>query len=233
MHISAPPAGVDARSVALTFDDGPSPSTDRILEILDDYQVIATFFCIGVYVSERPEITRRIAEQGHSLGNHTWSHRSLPELTEDQLRYEIDATSQILYEATGSWPSLLRPPYGARNPEVLRALADHGMTSVLWNVDPRDWDCPGADAIVDTTLRDVRDGSIVLLHDGSPERESREQTVAALPRILEGLLSRGYRFVTADDASVAIACAGDHINYVNAPASPRAAASPDHSENLR
>lgn len=231
MNIASPVVGDDIQSVALTFDDGPSPDTDRILEILDSYEVTATFFCIGARVAENPEIALRVADRGHSIGNHTWSHRVLHELTADELRYEIDATEQALSGATGRSPSLLRPPYGSRTPAMLRNLADHGLTSVLWDVDPRDWDDPGADAIVDTALRNTRNGSIVLLHDGSPEGCSRSQTVEALPGILEGLLDRSYRFVTADDDSVADARAGAHIPYAVTPAFPRPATSPAQPEN--
>jgi peptidoglycan-N-acetylglucosamine deacetylase len=220
--------GVDIKTVALTFDDGPSPSTDHVLDILDEYQATATFFCIGRYVAEHPEIVRRVAERGHSVQNHTWSHRSLHELTASELLNEIEATNRLLFETTGSRPSLLRPPYGMRTPDVLDTLARHGMTSVLWNVDPRDWDCPGADVIAETVLQDVRDRSVLLLHDGSPDGESRTQTVAALPRILEGLLARGYRFVSADDASVAVARIGDHIPYATASASLPSADPEDH-----
>jgi peptidoglycan-N-acetylglucosamine deacetylase len=231
VNIASPVVGADLRSVALTFDDGPSPDTDRILEILDRYEVTATFFCIGAHVAENPKLALRVAERGHSIGNHTWSHRVLHELTADEFCYEIDATGQALSGATGRSPSLLRPPYGSRTPAMLRNLADHGLTSVLWDVDPRDWDDPGADAIVDATLRNTRNGSIVLLHDGSPEGRSRSQTAEALPSILEGLLDRGYRFVTADDDSVADARAGAHIPHAVAPAFPHPGASPAQSEN--
>jgi len=181
------------RRVALTFDDGPSsPYTEHILDILHHYDVHATFFCVGLHAQAHPHILARIASEGHLLGNHTWSHPFLPDLTRDELRFQVNATNQAIRVVTGLEPTLVRPPYGSRTPEVLSWLADLGMTTVLWDNDSCDWSMPGPESITAKALSQARNGSIVLMHDGGG---NREQTVTALPPILESLLEQGYELV--------------------------------------
>lgn len=191
-------AARDRREVALTFDDGPLPPyTDRILDILESYAVPATFFCCGIHVGPHSEVLVRMREQGHALGNHTWSHPFLPELSRTELAEQIDRTAEAIAEASGGGaPRLFRPPYGARTPAVTSRLTEHDATTVLWDVAPDDWALRQADAIARDVLADVRPGSVVLLHDGGGDRSP---TVAALPPIIEGLLERGYTFGRADD----------------------------------
>ncbi len=186
------------RTVALTFDDGPLPPyTGEVLRVLARYQVPATFFCIGLNALAHPDEVRRIREQGHALGNHTWSHPFLPQLTRPQLAEQIDRTDERLAAASGGEPSgLFRPPYGSRTPEVLTWLGEFDTTTVLWDVAPDDWAMPGARAIADQVVAETAGGSIILLHDGGGDRS---QTVAALPLIIESLLERGFRFVRVDD----------------------------------
>ncbi|MFF7974909.1 polysaccharide deacetylase family protein [Streptomyces sp. NPDC007905] len=190
--------GRDRKEVALTFDDGPQPgNTERILDVLDGYDVPATFFCVGMNASAHPGILTRMRERGHGLGNHTWSHPFLPELTRSQLTEQIERTQEAIAEASGGpAPTLFRPPYGSRTPEVLGWLAESGLTTALWDVVPDDWSMPGADAVARVVLEQVAPGSIVLLHDGGGDRS---QTVAALPAVIEGLLERGYRFTLVDE----------------------------------
>ncbi|WP_330240985.1 polysaccharide deacetylase family protein [Streptomyces sp. NBC_00525] len=189
---TCPGAPAGPPRVALTFDDGPSPlHTDRVLRILKSFGVPAAFFCVGLQVRARPDLVRRMVDEGHEVGNHTWSHAYLPELGEDETVRQLRTTSRVIAEATGVPPVLARPPYGGRGGTVLRATADEGLTTVLWDVEASDWTLPGADAIADSVLRQARDGSVVLLHDGGGERD---QTVAALPRIIGGLLDRGFQF---------------------------------------
>lgn len=182
------------QEVALTFDDGPHPVlTPQILEILRRYAVPASFFCVGLNAQAYPKIVARAADEGHQVANHTWSHPFLPDLTRDELLCQVDATNQALTEAAGGSNTLVRPPYGARTPELLGWLAEAGMTTVLWDVDATDWAAPGTDVVVDNVATGVTSGSVVLMHDGGGDRT---QTVEALPRILEDLLARGYRPVT-------------------------------------
>ena len=188
----------DRREVALTFDDGPLPPyTGQILDILERYGVPATFFCVGINAGGFAEELARMREQGHALGNHTWSHPFLPELTGPQLAEQIDRTAEAVAEASGGpAPRLFRPPYGSRTPEVLRRLGTFDdTTTVLWDVAPDDWALRRAEVIARDVLADVRPGSVVLLHDGGGDRSA---TVAALAPIIEGLLADGYTFVRAD-----------------------------------
>lgn len=184
------------KQVALTFDDGPNPPhTNAILDVLERYGVRATMFCVGMHAAVFDQEVARIAEQGHLLGNHTWSHPFLPDLTAAQLREQIAATNAVCPTADGNVSRFFRPPYGSRTPEVLEWLADSGVVVTLWDVDPGDWARPGAEAIASRVLAQVQPGSIVLLHDGGGDRS---QTAEALPVIIEGLLERGYHFTTID-----------------------------------
>ena len=185
--------------IAITFDDGPHPAfTPQVLDILRRFEVPATFFCVGLNAHSYPELVARAAEEGHTIGNHTWSHPYLPDLSRDEVLRQVDATNEALTRAAGRAATHLRPPYGSRTPEVLGWLAEHGMTTVLWDVDAQDWARPGTDAIVESVTKDSTDGSCILMHDAGGDRA---QTVEALPRILTALLDRGYRFVTVDRLS--------------------------------
>lgn len=190
----------DDRVVALTFDDGPHPPfTGRILDILDRYGVSATFFCVGLHASAHTEELARMADSGHRLGNHTWSHPYLPDLSVQELAMQLERTEETITAATGLASShLFRPPYGSRSPKILSWLAEvkEGPTTVLWDVEPLDWALPGPDAITRIVLEQVQPGSVILLHDGGGDRS---QTAEALPSIIEGLLVRGYRFALADE----------------------------------
>ncbi|WP_042433071.1 polysaccharide deacetylase family protein [Streptacidiphilus anmyonensis] len=179
--------------VALTFDDGPDPvHTRRVLEILERYGARATFFCVGHHVAALPDEVRRIAAAGHEVGNHSWSHPFLPDLTPDELREQIDRTTEAVAAVTGAAPTRFRPPYGALTPEVLAVLERHPATLTMWDVDSRDWTRPGPERIAATVLGAAGPGSVVLMHEGAGDRG---QTVRALPSILEGLLERGLELV--------------------------------------
>jgi peptidoglycan/xylan/chitin deacetylase (PgdA/CDA1 family) len=196
-HGSRTVAGGAAPQVALTFDDGPNPPyTGQILGILARYQVPATFFCVGLPASAHPADLARMADAGHGLGNHTWSHPFLPDLSRAQLAEQLDRTDEAVSRAAGGHgPGLFRPPYGSRSPDVLRWLGERGTPIVLWDVDPSDWARPGAAVIAGRVLMQARPGTIILMHDGGGDRS---QTVAALPLVIEGLLDRGFHFTRAD-----------------------------------
>ncbi|MFJ8431351.1 polysaccharide deacetylase family protein [Kitasatospora sp. NPDC094019] len=185
--------------VALTFDDGPHPEwTPQVLDALARYDAPAAFFCIGLHALAHPGVVRRTAAEGHTLGNHSWSHAYLPDLGPIGLRDQLGFTADALARACGGAPPSrwLRPPYGGRSPELLRAVAGSGFTTVLWDVDARDWSRPGPGVIAERVLGAVRPGSVVLMHDGGGDRS---QTVAALPGIITGLRRRGYRIVGLED----------------------------------
>jgi peptidoglycan/xylan/chitin deacetylase (PgdA/CDA1 family) len=188
--------GPEEAPVALTFDDGPwPPYTDRVLDVLERYGVPATFFCVGLHARGHPEQLVRMAESGHAIGNHTWSHPFLPDLTPEEFSAQLDRTDEAIARGGSPGPRLFRPPYGSRTPAVLDRFARRhpDSTMVLWDVDTGDWAMPGADVIAQRVLSGVRAGSIVLMHDGGGDRS---QTAEALPAVVEGLLERGHRFTT-------------------------------------
>ncbi|MEU1374966.1 polysaccharide deacetylase family protein [Streptomyces triculaminicus] len=194
------------RAIALTFDDGPNPLyTPGVLDVLARYRVRATFFMLGANVAKYPELARQIADEGHALGNHTWTHTNLDHLPAARIRDEIRRTQDVIAETTGRTPLLFRAPGGHFAPAALTICAELGLRPIAWSIDTVDWSRPGIDRIVRTVLDEVRTGSIVLHHDGSlsehpyPEFEGdndRSQTVAALAVYLPQLLCSGYRFTT-------------------------------------
>jgi peptidoglycan/xylan/chitin deacetylase (PgdA/CDA1 family) len=185
----------DRPQIALTFDDGPHPTfTPRALDILERYGVTATFFCVGLHASGHPDLITRLSDAGHLLGNHTWSHAFLPDLSRQQISDQIARTAEHLLPIQET-TRLFRPPYGSRSSTILTWLAEMDVTTVLWDVEPFDWALPGAGEIARRVLGETKPGSIILLHDGGGDRS---QTVDALPQIIEELLDRGYDFVTVD-----------------------------------
>ncbi|MFF7586364.1 polysaccharide deacetylase family protein [Kitasatospora purpeofusca] len=191
--------GGSAPLVALTFDDGPHPEyTPQVLDVLARYDAPAAFFCIGLHALAHPGVVRRIAAEGHTLGNHSWSHAYLPDLGPIGLREQLGFTADALARACGGIrPSRwLRPPYGGRSPELLKAVAGSGLSTALWDVDAKDWSRPGAEVVAERVLNGVGPGSVVLMHDGGGDRS---QTVAALPEVITGLRRRGYRIVGLDE----------------------------------
>lgn len=181
-------------AVALTFDDGPNPPcTDAILDVLERYDVPATFFCVGLQARAHPETLARMTAAGHAIGNHTWSHPLLPDLTPGEVAGQVDRTAKAIALATGGQPPpLFRPPYGAGADAVLASPDAVTIDTVLWDVDTGDWAMPGSSTIARAVLTRARPGSIVLMHDGGGDRS---QTVTALPAIIEGLLGRDLALV--------------------------------------
>ena len=171
--------------IALTFDDGPSvPYTGQILDLLGERNVKATFFVCGQNVELYPELARRIVAEGHSIGNHTYSHPFLYLLGPRAMSEEIDRTQSIIEEATGVRPKLFRPPYGIRWFGLSRILVERGLTLVQWSVTGYDWK-NRREEIVAAALKGLQPGAIMLFHDIHAE------TVAALPVILEGVKAAG------------------------------------------
>jgi peptidoglycan/xylan/chitin deacetylase (PgdA/CDA1 family) len=180
----------DRRVVALTFDDGPSEYTPDFLRVLRDKGARATFFEIGQEMPGREDVMRQILAEGDELGDHTMNHVEFPGY--DQI---AGAASRI--EAyTHFKPCLFRPPGGAVDASVTATAGSLGMRTINWDVDPRDWSLPGAEAIYSNVVSHARNGSIVLMHDGGGPRE---ETLAALPRVIDTLRARGFRFVTVSE----------------------------------
>lgn len=178
-------------TVALTFDDGPTPfSSLPIISYLEQTHTPATFFVMGQYAKAYPSLIRREAGDGFTIGVHTWSHPDMRLLTPGQRAWQLAATIQQLHADLGAnyclW--LWRPPYGSSNQSIVTQAGTFGLTTVIWNVDPQDWSRPGTMTIVQRVLSQVRPGSIILMHDGPA---ARQETAAALPYILAGLKARG------------------------------------------
>jgi len=184
--------------ISLTFDDGPSePFTDQVLDILREHRVTATFFVCGKNVESRPEVLRRIVAAGHEVGNHTFSHPYLFFKSRRRMVEEIDRTQAVIQNVIGIRPVVFRPPYGGRWFGLVPALLERGMRMVLWSATGYDWK-KDAQGITEATLRELKPGAIILLHDGRevcPGAEiDRTVTVAALPAIIAAARERGYAF---------------------------------------
>lgn len=181
--------------VALTFDDGPHPrNTPRLLDMLAKRQIKATFYLIGQNVARYPSLARRIAEEGHEIGNHSWSHPFMDRLGEASVKSQIDRTTYSIFEATGKAPVTFRPPYGAFTRRQRQLLFKRRkLPTVLWSVDPRDWKRPGARVVADRIIRGSRPGSIVLSHD------IHRPTIEAMPYTMDVLRSKGYKFVSVSE----------------------------------
>jgi peptidoglycan-N-acetylglucosamine deacetylase len=188
-----------SRKLALTYDDGPNdPWTFRLLEVLDRHQVKATFFLIGRFVKQRPDIALAVANAGHTIGSHTWDHPNLIFCSSGEVRRQLEKTQRAIQEATGVDVKLFRPPFGGRRPAALRVARSLGLQAVLWNVTCRDWTERSTDEIVALAERQIRGGDVILLHDGEFHHigVDRSRSVEASDRILMRYKSEGYEFVT-------------------------------------
>jgi peptidoglycan-N-acetylglucosamine deacetylase len=193
----------DARKVALTFDDGPAPPfTEKILDILREKNVPATFFVCGKNVERNPETVRRIVREGHALGNHTFSHLSLFMRSPQKMADEIDRAQETIEKVSGVRPSVFRPPYGARSPGLMGVLADRGLELVIWSASGHDWKLP-AEGIAKSVLRALKPGAVILLHDGQgvedPAQVDRSNTQKALPEIIDRAREAGFSFVPVSE----------------------------------
>lgn len=180
------------RVVALTFDDGPSAHTAAVLDVLRAKRARATFFMIGRQVGGGAALVRRMLAEGHEPANHTWDHANVS-AGGSAAASSIRATNAAIERAVGYRPCTFRAPYGAHSPTLISAVRAMGMSTIQWDVDTQDWMTPGADVIATRIIRGARNGSIILMHDGGGPRG---QTVAALPRVIDALRARGFRFVT-------------------------------------
>ena len=191
-----------SKQLALTFDDGPNdPHTLKLLDVLAKHNVPATFFMIGRYVRERPEIARAVAAAGHVVGNHTFTHPLLIFQSEAQTRVELTNCRQALENAVGAHSNLFRPPFGGRRPATLRIARGLGLETVMWNVTGYDWSAPPASEIEKKVARQIRGGDVILLHDGGHKAmgADRAQTVVATDNLIRRYKNQGYEFVTVEE----------------------------------
>ena len=177
--------------VALTFDDGPNPTTtNQALDTLSKYGIKATFFVLGKNVSGNEEILKRMKADGHVIGNHSWSHPVLSKLSLDEAKKQITDTEDALTKVLGSSSKLMRPPYGAITDDIRNSL---DLSFIMWDVDSLDWKSKNETAILTEIQREVKNGSIILMHDIHVE------TVNALPKVIDYLKEQGYEFVTVPE----------------------------------
>ena len=191
-----------ARQIALTYDDGPNdPHTLRLLEVLAKHNVHATFFMIGRYVQQRPEIVREVVKAGHVIGNHTFTHPLLTLQSAAQIRQELSDCRSALQDAIGDHSNLFRPPFGGRRPATLRIARELGLEPVMWNVTGYDWNAPPSAMIEQKVAKQIRGGDVILLHDGGHKQigADRSQTVLATDSLIAKYQAERYRFVTIQE----------------------------------
>lgn len=182
---------MEEKKIAITFDDGPHPVyTPKLLDGLKKRGIVATFFVTGENAEQYPDIIRKMSEDGHLIGNHTYSHIQLTDSNRDKFRSELVKTNEVLKEITGKDVSFVRPPYGCWDKSLETEL---NMFPVLWNIDPLDWCCNNADCIVQKVEKNANENAVILMHD------YYETSVTAALQIVDDLTKQGYKFVTVEE----------------------------------
>lgn len=192
----APPAPPDCAvlaCVALTFDDGPGPETGRLLDLLAERGVHATFFVLGGNANAHPDLVAREVAEGHVVGNHTWGHPQLTNLADADVDSEVVRTRDAVTAITGYTPTLVRPPYGAADARVMGRLGALGSPAILWNIDTEDWRNKDVGITTQRAVEGVTPGSIILMHDIHPT------TIDAVPGIVDALRAQGFTLVTVPE----------------------------------
>lgn len=191
-----------SKQIALTYDDGPNdPHTLKLLDVLAKHNVSATFFMIGRYVQQRPDIARAVAQAGHVIGNHTFTHPLLIFQSAAQTRTQLLDCRRALEDAIGDHSTLFRPPFGGRRPATLKIARELRLQTVMWNVTGYDWNAPPAAVIEKKVVRQMRGGDVILLHDGGYRAlgADRAQTVIASDNLIRLYRDQGYQFVTVEE----------------------------------
>ena len=191
----------DKKIIALTFDDGPDKDyTPQILDILKKNDVKATFFVVGENVKLNSEIIKRQYDEGHEIGNHTFTHINVSKNGYDNIYKEINNTQKLVKDIIGIEPKIFRPPYRAISKSMCNIVKEKNMNIVLWSdLDSRDWSNPGTYYIVDTITSKIQNGTIILLHDYNKLRTKKSQTIQALEIVIPKLKENGYKFVTVSE----------------------------------
>ena len=176
--------------IALTFDDGPSHNTSKLLDILNKYQVKATFFLVGTNVKKEESVVKKMDSYGMEIGNHTYSHRVLSRLSTENIKFEVEKTNDLIYDITGKYPTIFRPSYGQSSKKIRKSSS---MPIVIWNIDTLDWKYHSSNRIVNSVLSKVKEGDIILLHD------LYISSINAVDKLIPELLERGYMPVTVSE----------------------------------
>lgn len=182
----------DQPVIAMTFDDGPNPTlTPKLLDILKARNIKCTFFVVGELAARYPSIIQRIIAEGHEIGNHTYTHRTLTASSDAKIHEELQKSQDAVLKAAGVRPRLFRPPGGATNQRINQMIYnDFGYSCIMWSVDPQDWRRPGISVVTSRLVNGAHKGAIMLAHDIHPP------TIAAVPAMFDQLLAKGYQFVT-------------------------------------
>ncbi len=187
------------KQLALTYDDGPNdPTTGQLLDILAHANVKATFFLIGRYVKQRPDIVRLLVEGEHAIGNHSWDHPNLIFSSPAETHRQLADTQKAIEDACGVTPTLFRPPFGGRRPGTFQTARSLDLTAIMWNVTCYDWSAKSSDSIESNARRQIHGGNVILLHDGSHVDFgiSRAHTVKATENLIREYRAKGYEFVS-------------------------------------
>lgn len=180
----------DEKKVSISFDAAwGNEQTEQLLNILDEHNVKTTFFLVGEWVEKFPDSVKEIAKRGHDVENHSNTHSYMTQISEDNMKEEIVNCNKKIEQLTGNCPTLFRAPYGDYNNAVVKAVKENNMYCVQWDVDSLDWKDPSPQQIVDNITRKLKNGSIVLLHNGATN------TPEALPLVIEAIKSEGYEIV--------------------------------------
>lgn len=178
------------KMIALTFDDGPNYNTSKVIDVLNKYDIKATFFVLGSRAINNKDILKKMADSGMEIGNHTYNHLLLTKYDENKIRSEIEDTSEVIYSATKKRPKLLRPSYGSVNNKIKKVA---NMPIIIWDIDTLDWKYHNSKRITSRVVNKVRDGDIILMHD------IYSASLNALSNIISILQDNGYEFVTIDE----------------------------------
>lgn len=178
------------KMIALTFDDGPNYNTSKVIDVLNKYDIRATFFVLGSRAINNKDILKKMADSGMEIGNHTYNHLLLTKYDENKIRSEIEDTSEVIYSATKKKPKLLRPSYGSVNNKIKKVA---NMPIIIWDIDTLDWKYHNSKRITSRVVNKVRDGDIILMHD------IYSASLNALSNIIPILQDNGYEFVTIDE----------------------------------
>ncbi|MCF7799401.1 polysaccharide deacetylase family protein [Candidatus Babeliales bacterium] len=188
--------------VALTFDDGPNPPrTNELLEVLKKHEIKATFFVLGKYIQNYPDIVKQIYNDGHEIGNHSWSHNYMVFKSCNTIRKEITSTDTAIRDLGYTGVIYFRAPHGGKLINLPMVLSQQNRIHILFNVIAWDWTCPGVEKIVNNVMKSIKPGSIILLHDGdgAKDKADRSQTVKATDIIIQKLKEQNYKIVTISE----------------------------------
>ncbi|MBM7666059.1 peptidoglycan/xylan/chitin deacetylase (PgdA/CDA1 family) [Solibacillus kalamii] len=191
----------DQKRIALTFDDGPDPRfSNDVLDVLKQYNVPATFFVLGSKAGANPEIVKRMQNEGHVIGNHTYAHPNLVEEADlGTLEREVTRTEDALNEIIGYRTKLFRPPYGFLYNELVEKLGKMNYNVIAWDIDSLDWQEDPPEVIASRVVDNIHPGAIILMHDGAESTGDRTNTILSLQQIIPKLQEQGYEFVTVPD----------------------------------